>query len=170
MFLDQDDRRMFMSIVRRYLSNVVHTDSRGRAYRNLRSHVQLLAFALMGNHFHLVLRQLRADGLETFMRSVMTSYVMYFNRRHGADGAMFVDRYRAVEKLDRRARLNAIAYVHDNHALDCHCEFCSHRFYLGAEGEVPSWIDAPAGLRTFGGVEKYVDYRALRSGLTILSS
>lgn len=169
MFFDDDDRRMFLWLVRRYLSVVQHTDSRGRPYRNLRSHVQLLAFALMENHFHLVLRQLRAGGLETFMNGVMSSYVRYFNKRHGRSGKLFTERFRAAEKLDRRSRLNAIAYVHDNHGLDCRCEFCSHRFYLAEGDEIPSWIAAEQSVGMFGGVERYVQYRTLRSGLTTLA-
>jgi hypothetical protein len=170
LFIDDDDRRMFLWIVRRYLSTVQHSDSRGRPYRNLRPQVRLLAFAIMGNHFHLVLRQLRAGGMETFMNGVMSSYVRYFHKRHGGSGSRFTERFRAVEKLDRRSRLNVIAYVHDNHALDCRCDFCSHRFYLDPTGEVPSWIEAEAGVRMFGGVEKYVEYRTHRSGLTIIAS
>lgn len=169
MFIDDEDRRMFLSIVRRYLSTVVHKDARGRPYRNLRSQVRLLAFALMENHFHLVLRQLRAGGMEAFMRSVMTSYVQYFNRRHGSAGGMFIERYRAAEKPDRRSKLNAIAYVHDNHGLDCCCEFCSHSFYLASPAEVPSWIDARVGVTMFGGADKYLEYRDHRSGLSILA-
>jgi REP element-mobilizing transposase RayT len=170
MFVDDEDRRMFLWLVRRYLSTVVHTDARGRPYRNLRSHVQLLAFALMGNHFHLVLRQLRTRGLETFMNGVMSSYVRYFNKRHGGSGTLFTERFRAVEKLDRRSRLNAIAYVHDNHGIDCRCEFCSHRFYVGLGDGVPSWIAAEQGIRMFGGTENYLEYRQLRRGLSILAS
>jgi REP element-mobilizing transposase RayT len=169
MFIDDEDRRMFLSIVRRYLSVVVHKDARGRPYRCLRTHVRLLAFALMDNHFHLVLRQLRAGGMEVLMRSVMTSYVQYFNRRHDGGGSMFVERYRAAEKVDRRSKLNAIAYVHDNHSLDCRCEFCSHRFYMAPISETPSWIEAQTGVTMFGGVEKYLNYREHRSGLSILS-
>lgn len=169
MFIDDEDRRMFLWMFRRYLSTVVHHDARGRPYRNLRSHVQLLAFALMENHFHLVIRQLRMGGMETLMRGVMTGYVSYFNRRHGVAGGMFLERFRAPEKIDRRSKLNAISYVHDNHGLDCRCEFCSHRFYLDAP-DSPSWIDAGVGVAMFGGVEKYLDYRQFRSGLSSLSS
>ncbi len=42
---------------------------------------QLLAWALMGNHYHLVLRPRRAY-LKDLMRRLMTGYAVWFNRRH----------------------------------------------------------------------------------------
>lgn len=167
-FFDDEDRRYFLWLLRRYLSIVPHTDSRGRPYRSHRGRVQLLAYSLMLNHFHLVIRQLRSGGMEALMHAVMTSYVRYFNKRHAGSGALFDGRYRAAIKPDRRAKLNAIAYVHDNHSLRCECEFCSHRLYVGTS-ESPSWIDARVGLSIFGGESEYLDYRQMRAGLSAIA-
>lgn len=168
MFVDDEDRRMFLWIVRRHLGEVVQSDSRGRPYRNFRGELQLLSFALMTNHFHLVIRQLKAGALRSFMNGVMSSYVRYFNRRHGTSGSIFVGAYRAAPKEDRRSRLNAIAYVHDNHGSDCRCEFCSHRLFLAKPEEVPSWIAVDSALREFGGRDEYLRYRQFRQDLKAL--
>lgn len=169
MFFDDQDRHKFLSIVQRYLALEIHTDSRGRPYRNLRGHVRLLAFAVMTTHFHLVLRQLRAGGLDTFMNRVMSTYVRYFNRKYELTGPMCEDRFRSAIKLDRRSQLNAIAYVHDNHGADCHCDFCSHRYYANGAADVPSWLDAGFGLEKFGNVERYEAYREMRRGISIIA-
>lgn len=165
MFLDDDDRRTFLWMIARHLSSVPHFDRRGRPYADRRGDVKLLAFALMVNHFHLVLRQLRSGGLESFMRPLMSQYVRYFNRRHGSTGEMFRGRYRAVPRIDARSRRSAIAYVHDNHGRDCDCAFCSARYYADPEPATPSWIDRDAGLEIFGGREAYLTYRDARAYL-----
>jgi hypothetical protein len=168
-FRDDEDRRTFLWMISRYLTPVPQHDLRGRAYRNLRGHVEVLAFALMLNHFHLVIRQLRPGGLRMLMNGAMSSYVRYFNAKYGEDGSMFGERYRAAEKSDRRSLLNAISYVHDNHAIDCGCEFCSHRFYADPRSEVPSWLAAETGLQRFGGHDRYLDYREMRRGMSIIA-
>jgi hypothetical protein len=169
MFHDDEDRYKFLSILERYLSTERQYDSRGRAYANLRSHVQLLAFAIMTTHFHLVFRQLRANGLDTLMNRLMSTYVRYYNRKYASEGAMCDDRFRSAVKLTRRSQLNAIAYTHDNHGLDCECDFCSHRYYGAPPETIPSWIDAEIGLNKFGNFENYINYRQLRHGISLIA-
>ncbi len=169
MFVDDDDRVEFMWMLTRYLSATRQTDSRGRPYKSFRGKVDLLAFAIMTNHFHLVLRQLVPGAVELMMNGVLSSYVRYFHKRHGGEGTMFEDRFRSALKTDRRSLLNAIAYVHDNHGLVCDCRFCSHRFYADGAGESPSWLAAESGLAKFGSVERYLAYREMRHGLSIIA-
>lgn len=170
MFLDDEDKRVFRGMVARYLSLAPSTDARGRTYRPLRSKVRLVSFAILDNHFHLALFQRVPGGIEDLMNGVMTSYVRYFNRRHGRSGGMFRGEYRCVPKLDRYSEMTLIAYVHDNHGADCFCEFCSNAMYLGDPGDVPTWIDLSPALEMFGGVSGYSHFRATRRELKRLGS
>jgi hypothetical protein len=156
-------------MITRYLSAIPQTDSRGRPYRSFRGRIDLLAFAIMENHFHLALRQLVPGAMQSMMNGVMTSYVRYFHRRYGGEGTIFRDRFMAAVKLDRRAQLNSIAYVHDNHGLSCHCSFCSHDYYSRAGEDAPSWLAAKQGIEKFGTVERYFAYREMRHGLSIIA-
>lgn len=126
--------------------------------------MSLRAFAIKGNHFHLALFELQVGGIEALMNGVMTSYVRYFNKKHGKDGPLFRGEYRSVPKPGRRAAMNLIAYVHDNHGPDCRCEFCSHRYF--AAGDPPGWFDLEPSLALFGGRSEYNDYRAARRRIT----
>lgn len=54
--------------------------------------VELHAFALMDNHFHLLLND-PADELETFMRRLQTSYSMHYNSAYGHVGHVMQGRY-----------------------------------------------------------------------------
>lgn len=63
---------------------------------NLAGRVELLAYCLMPNHIHLLVRQTEKEGITKFMRRVMTNYVMYYNRRNQRRGQLFENVYRAV--------------------------------------------------------------------------
>jgi hypothetical protein len=162
MFRDDDDRRYFRDLIKRYLSTAEFTGARGRRFPSLRHKLRLVTFALMTTHFHLVLFQQIPGGIEDFMHRVLLSYVRYFNDRHGLAGPMFDVEYNADAKLTPRSELNAIAYVHDNHGDDCRCEFCGNRFYMEDPEQAPSWLGAAGGLRLFGGRQAYLRFRAAR--------
>ena len=51
--------------------------------------VDIGAYCLMPNHFHLLLRQATKDGMAEFLRALATSYVMYFNKKYERQGALF---------------------------------------------------------------------------------
>lgn len=72
-----------------------------------------LAWALMPNHVHLVLRSGNA-GLSLLMRRLATGYAVYFNNRHRRIGHVFHNRFLS-SVVDTDAYLAAaVAYVHRN--------------------------------------------------------
>lgn len=103
-----------------------------------------------------------SGGSGELMRAVLVAYTHYFNRKYGKSGSLFVDATRRRLLTGRRDELDTISYVHDNHGIDCRCEFCSHRFYVGDVDEAPSWIGVRRGLELFGGVAEYERFRRLR--------
>lgn len=58
--------------------------------------VEIHAYVLMGNHFHLLATPQTQDGLPLMMQSVGRSYVRYFNRRHQRSGTLWEGRYRST--------------------------------------------------------------------------
>jgi putative transposase len=78
-----------------------------------RFEVQVLAYCLMGNHFHIVLHTQRAN-LSRFMRHLNGVYTQAFNRRHGLVGHLFQGRFKAI-LVDRDSYLLALCrYVERN--------------------------------------------------------
>jgi REP element-mobilizing transposase RayT len=75
--------------------------------------IRCFAWALMGNHFHLVV-QVAETRLATFMARLMTGYARYFNDRHGHVGHVFQNRYgsRAIE--DDADLAAVVVYVNRN--------------------------------------------------------
>jgi len=75
--------------------------------------VEVLAFAFMPNHIHLLLRQLKDDGISNFMRKVGGGYANYFNKKYKRKGHLF-NQFRAVHiKNDNQLRV-VFVYVHSN--------------------------------------------------------
>ena len=75
--------------------------------------VELHAYVLMGNHYHLFVRTQEAN-LSAFMHYVQTSFVIWYNRRHEQSGHVFQDRYRA-QIVDKDGYGTAVSrYIHLN--------------------------------------------------------
>lgn len=78
--------------------------------------VDVLAYCLMPNHFHLVLRECGEGGISEFMKKVATGYSMYFNHSRERTGTLFQGRFKA-KHVGTDAYFNHIfSYVHLNPA------------------------------------------------------
>ena len=75
--------------------------------------VNLLAFTLMPNHFHLIIQEITDGGTSTFMKK-MAGYSRYFNQQYDRRGTLFQGRYKAVPIQDDIQLGNAFVYVHTN--------------------------------------------------------
>lgn len=76
--------------------------------------VEILAFCLMPNHIHLLLRQLQDNGISNFMRKVGAGYGGYRNSKYKRSGHLFQGRFRAVHVEDDRQLMTAFVYIHTN--------------------------------------------------------
>jgi len=74
---------------------------------------QILAWALMPNHGHFLLRT-GIERLSKIMRRLLTGYAVYFNKRHQRVGHLFHNRYKSIV-CDEDAYLKTLArYIHLN--------------------------------------------------------
>jgi len=76
--------------------------------------VQILAFTLMPNHFHLLLKQLQDGGVSKFMQKIGTGYTMFFNTENARSGALFQGKFKAVHVSDTPQLLYVLQYIHLN--------------------------------------------------------
>ena len=76
--------------------------------------VEILAFVLMPNHYHLIVRQLRKNGITNFMQKLGTGYTMYFNKINRRVGALFQGRFKAVLVENTPHFIHLPLYVHAN--------------------------------------------------------
>lgn len=73
----------------------------------------ILAYCLMGNHFHLALK-IGSVPLAAIMQRLLTSYALVFNRRYERTGHLFQARYKAIVCIDERYLATLIRYIHLN--------------------------------------------------------
>jgi len=71
------------------------------------------AWSLMPNHFHLLVRTGRVS-LSQNMRSLMSGYAGYFNRRHRRHGHVFQNRFKSIVCDEEVYLLELVRYLHLN--------------------------------------------------------
>ena len=76
--------------------------------------VDICAYCLMPNHFHLLLREKQKGGISHFMQKLITGYTMYFNKRYDRNGGLFQGKFKAKHADDDRYLSYLFAYVHLN--------------------------------------------------------
>ncbi len=83
-------------------------------HRNDDRLVDIIAYCLMPTHIHLILRQLREEGISTYMRKVLNSYARYFNTKYNRKGPLYEGRFRTVLIESNEQLYHLTRYVHLN--------------------------------------------------------
>lgn len=118
-FLDEEDRRRFSKLM--YLCNskrnIVFRDipiGEAYVYKRDETLVDILAYCLMQNHFHILVREKIENGASTFMQKLSTAYSMYFNTKYKRSGSLYEGPFRATH-VDTDVYLKYLfAYIHLN--------------------------------------------------------
>jgi len=76
--------------------------------------VEIGAYTLIPNHFHLVLKEIMEGGIALFMQRVFTAYTMYFNKKNERTGALFASTFKSKHIDDDRYIKQVISYLHVN--------------------------------------------------------
>lgn len=131
-FIDEQDYGVFLSYLKTYLlpkdeeelrriilePTISHRD-RAKAGQLLRMNnyfgkMELLAYALMPNHFHLLVKQQGERDIESLLQSLTTRYTAYINRRHKRVGSLLQGTYKAVLITNDEQLLYMTRYIHRN--------------------------------------------------------
>ena len=76
--------------------------------------VEIIAYCLMPNHFHFMLKQKKNDGILNFIRLSTNSHSHYFNIKHKRKGVLFEGRFKAV-RIESDSQLTHLSrYIHLN--------------------------------------------------------
>lgn len=165
-FLDEQDYSTFLFNLARYLGPAEGDGKPGfkkekpslskhRQEMNLTGQVELLAYCLMPNHYHLLVRQKIADGITKIIRRVCVNYSMYFNSKYGRTGNLFESIYKAVKVDSQEQLLHVSRYIHLNpvkrevHKIGpvrtvsasnpADYSYSSYKYYL--KGSSPEWLN-----------------------------
>jgi putative transposase len=132
-FLDKQDYTAFLGCLKLYLTPPTPIDRRfthtlqgsslsdtktiyapSRQPNNHEHTIDLIAYCLMPNHFHLMLRSIEKDSMTKFMRSLATRYSLYFNKKYDRVGRLFQGIYKAVMIEQENQFLWTTKYIHRN--------------------------------------------------------
>lgn len=76
--------------------------------------IDICAYCLMPNHFHLLIREKLEGGISRFMQKLSTGYTMYFNKRHERNGVLFQGKFKSTH-VDYDEYLKYVfSYIHLN--------------------------------------------------------
>ena len=114
------------------------------------------AWALIPNHFHLLLKT-GQTSLSTVMRRFLTGYSVSFNRKHHRWGHLFQNRYKSILCQEETYLLELTRYIHLNplraklvenmKGLDTY-KYCGHGAVMGRNEN--DWQDTDYILKRFG--------------------
>lgn len=97
-FNDDHDRQLFLARLASLLSE---------------TGVRCYAWALLSNHFHLLVMP-TTTPLSLFMRRLLTGYAVSFNRRRKRSGHLFQNRYKSIVCEEEPYLLELVRYIHLN--------------------------------------------------------
>ena len=76
--------------------------------------IEILAYCLMDNHFHFLLKQLTKNGISRFMANLQNGYAKYFNIKTRRAGPLFQSIFKAVRIETDEQLLHTSRYIHLN--------------------------------------------------------
>lgn len=76
--------------------------------------VDIHAFCLMPNHFHLLLSSVTEDGIPRFMKKLNMGYAKYFNIKNDRKGTLFEGRYKSILVEEDSHLFYLPHYIHFN--------------------------------------------------------
>lgn len=162
-FIDEQDYFYFLGLFKRHLAtdgNV--TDSYGRTLLNYNEEVELVAYCLMPNHYHLLIFLKEPTGLVHLTRSVMTAYTMYFNKKYERTGKLYEGVFLAVPIHTDMYLWHVSRYIHLN-PLDIkedflHYPYSSLEYFTGTKHA--SWLNEERLVATQKERSEYADFVA----------
>lgn len=76
--------------------------------------VDIHAFTLMPNHYHILLSPRINDGMAKFMKKLNMGYAKYFDEKYSRKGALFEGRYKRVLVTSDTHLTHLLFYIHLN--------------------------------------------------------
>ena len=125
--------------------------------------VRILAFALMTNHYHLLVWQETDEGIHRFLFKAMNSFAKYINTKRKRVGPLFQGNFQAVRITSDEQLLHVSRYIHLNPVVAGMMTLDSLETYPWTSypqyiGKGSGWVDRTQILDMIGSKEKYISF------------
>ena len=147
-YLNDDDRKLFLETI---------------SEMSERFEVDIFAYVLMSNHYHLLVRTHRTN-LKKAMQWFGTTYTRRFNNRNFKKGHLFQGRYKSILIQNDAYLMQLSCYIHRNPLRAglvnrlADYRWSSYRYYAYKANHI-SWLNTDLILSQFNGKDSYKAYR-----------
>lgn len=163
-YRDDEDYRVFLNLIKRYLGRNIQKDNCSRVYCNFRGELELVCYCLMSNHFHFLVYQIEPRVMSKLMRCINTSYSRYFNNKYNLSGSIFESDYKASIIYSDQYILHISRYIHRNPKKWLGYTYSSLNYYL--KNNSPDWLVMHRVIDLFTSINEYMifltDYDKLK--------
>lgn len=137
-FFSSENKRYFLYLFNKHLSDKV----------------DLLAYCLMDNHFHFVIRVIAESKEATqSMSNFLNAYVKAFNKMYGRTGSLFEKHFKRIRVNDEIYLKNLIIYIHQNPTDFEHYSFSSYQRMVNHDKTLEQVSEIIA---LFGGIDNFI--------------
>jgi len=175
-FIEPSDYAYFLSLFKRHLAGNNTNNPNYRVYKKYENEVEIVAYCLMPNHFHLLCYLKDPQGIVHLMRSVMTAYTMYFNKKYKRSGRLYESNFLAT-RIDSDTYLWHVSrYIHLN-PIDAGLDYLTYEYssiaYF-AGSKHTSWVHTERLIDNAKDKKEYIeflaDYTSMHSDIKYLKN
>lgn len=116
-FLEKKDYEHFLFLM--YICNTaksIELRSIGNNFDRGETIVDIGAYCLMPNHFHILVHEKIENGISTYMRKLLTGYSMFFNKKYKRTGKLYEGVFKSTHIGTDRYFKYLYSYIHLNPA------------------------------------------------------
>lgn len=118
-FEDRSDYRRFIKTLQYYLTDGLkprfsHFSKTKLQIDDSKKVANILAYCLMPNHFHLLIKQEKDNGISELIAKLINSYTKYYNLKYGRVGPLLQGQFKAVLVENDEQLIHLSRYIHLN--------------------------------------------------------
>lgn len=119
-FMEDSDYQRFLRIIYYYQFSgpkprfSTHKRFKNKDFSSNPKIVEIICYCLMSNHFHLLLKQLKDNGIQEFLSKITNSYTKYFNTKYKRVGPLVQGQFKAVPVETNEQLAHLSRYIHLN--------------------------------------------------------
>lgn len=123
--------------------------------------IDIYAYAIMPNHFHFIIKELKVGGLRFFISNFQKSYARFYNAKNKRIGVVFQGRFKIKRITNTEQFIHIVRYIHLNPVTACMFDFkelsksalTSYTEYLGLNKY--KIVNTDFVLRNFASIDEF---------------